>query len=449
MILRSRAQGTPSGSGTITGTLTLSGTGFKSASGTGTITGVVTLSGTGVKGGAGEGTITGGLSLSGSGTKSSGIGSIPRPRMRWQFVIGAAAGGHELSLTEARGRRFTARLTDPSEVNFSIDGRHPEAEFIDELQTDIHVLWTSEARQTDILARCRVGNTGDTIDANRHTVEVPALDYRAVLDRRRLYSGDTLTWTGVDMGEIAWGLIQQTQARAGGDLGISRSWSGTTPTGFPLDRAFEVGDSIGERTKELSEIVNGFNWDVLPISASALSLCVWHPERGSNRGVVLESGGLVARVRREVPVADFGNAIRMTGDDSLTPQELEAPDLANRPEGRWDAVYGDTALMTQDALNDRAAWQLDQSQVVQPVYTLNLRQGAWDGPDHMWVGDTVQVVIMSGRLRVNTHLRIFEMAFVLGDNGQEDVEVTVGGPKPDPYRKVALTDRRLRNLERR
>ena len=449
IILRTRPAGAPSGYGTITGSGVLTGSGTKNAAGSAQITGVVVLSGTGSKGAVGSGMVTGTVDLSGAGEKQSGIGSIPRPRLRWQFIVGPAAGGHELALSEAKSRRFTARLVDPSEVGFSINGRHSQAAAIRELATDIHVLWTPSSGATEILARSRVGATGDTLDTDKHTIDVPALDYRALLNRRRLFSGDTLTWTGVDQAEIAYQLIEQTQARLGGDLGISKGWSGTTPTGMPRDRTYELGDSIGERIQELSEVINGFDWDITPVSASALELDVWYPQRGANRGVVLELGGLIAAARREVPVADYANAIRMTGEESLLAQEREAPDLGSFPEGRWDAVFGETGLTTQAALDERADWQIDQSQVVRPSYSLTLRQGAWDGPDHMWLGDTVQVVIMSGSRRVNTLLRIFEMAFTIGDDGQETVELTVGGPKPNPYRRESLVDQRLRNLERR
>lgn len=447
IVTRSRV--TPTGVGTITATGIITGTGIKNAVGTATITGTAAVSATGRKGGIGASTVTGTGDLSGEGVKGSGIGSIPRPRIRWQFVVGPASGGHELALSEARSRRFTVRLGDPSEVAYSIDGRHAQALAVDELTTDTHVLWTSDAGQTKILFRGRVGNTGDTIGAEAHSIDVTVLDYRAVLARRRLCSGDTLTYTATDQAEIAWNLIAATQGNTGGDLGISKSWSGTTPTGVLRDRTYELGDSVGERINELSEVLGGFDWDITPTSASTLTLDFWYPQRGVNRDVVLELGGLVASARREVSVGDYANALRMTGEEALTAQEREAPDLASRLEGRWDAVYGDTGLTTQPALNERADWQIDEAQTVQPTYTVTLVADAWEGPDHIWVGDPVQLVIRSGRLAVNDALRVYEMAFNLGDHGEETVELTLGGPKPDPYRRVARVERRLRNLERR
>lgn len=453
IVVRSRAA-TPAGTGLITGTVALSGTGVKHASGAATITGVTALAGTGVKSGTGTGSIGGVAALSGSGVKHSGIGSIPRPRFRWQFLLGPAAGGRDLALTEAHARRFTARLTDPSEIAFTLDGRHTQAAAVAELAVDVHVLWSPTSGPPRTLFRGRAGTTGDTVDADTHTLDVTALDYRAVLNRRRLYSTSTLAWTATDQAEIAWQLLTQTQTRPGGDLGISIGAG--NPTGVVRDRTYEAGDSVGEKIQELSEVIDGFDWDITPVGPSALALDVFYPQRGLDRGVVLEYGGAVTAVRRDVSSADYANAIRYTGgqtDDAVpvvtTPVELDADDIAAVAQGRWDGVYGDDGLILQSTLDDRAAWQLTQAQVVQPTYTLTLRPGFWDGPSHIWVGDTVRLVLMSGRLAVNEQLRVFEMAFEIGDDGSDGLSVTVGGPKPDYRRRATLTERRLRNLERR
>lgn len=445
------AEHAASGTGSITGALAMSATGTADAAGAGGITGALTITATGTAETSGTASVAGLLKMSATGTKRTGIGVPPRPRVRWQLIAGPAAGGHELALTAATSRRYTARLTAASELSFSINARNPQAAAIDELRTDVHILWTDDSGQTRILDRCRVGATSDNIDTDSHRMEVSCLDYREVLSRRRLYEGAPLTYTGVDQGEIAWSLVDYTQGLPGGDLGISKGWQGTSPTGVTRDRTYEVRDSIGERVQELSEVNDGFDWDIVPASPSALTFQVWYPQRGADRGVVLEYGGLVAAVRREVNPSEYANAIQYTGssDPATTPVTVEAADLATRPEGRWDAVFGDDGLVTQATLEDRATWQLSQSEVITPVYTLTLRRGAWRGPDHLWLGDPVRLVIMSGRLRVNTVLRVHELQINIDDDGRETVEVTVGGPKPDYRRRATEFDRRLANLERR
>jgi hypothetical protein len=87
--------------------------------------------------------------------------------------------------------------------------------------------------------------------------------------------------------------------------------------------------------------------------------------------------------------------------------------------------------------------------VIRPVWTVKLRRGAWDGPDHIWLGDTIRLIVMSGRLRTDTTLRVFEVDISLDSAGGEDITLALGGPRLDPRRRAKDTERRLRNLERR
>jgi hypothetical protein len=371
---------------------------------------------------------------------------------RWSILSGPAAGGYSAELSHGRGRKFTARLTDPSDLSFSINARLAEAATIEELSTDLHVLW-QDSGTVWRLYRGRAGTSGDSGDEDSHTVNVTSLDYRGVLMRRRLYSTSSLSYgAAVDQAEVARLLIQQTQTRTGGDMGIVKGIG--NPTGVNATAiTYAAGDSIGEKINDLAQMPTGFDWDITPADAAALHLDIWYPQRGVDRGVVLEYGGLVAKFARVVDSSTFANAIRETGADALAGREVEASDLATRPEGRWDAVYGDTTLLDQTALNNRADWQLAQAETITPTYTLTLKQGAWEGPGHIWLGDPVRVVIMSGRLAVDTVQRVHELAFTLNDDDPTGdatlVEVTTGGPRLDYRRVPRETARRLTNLERR
>lgn len=365
---------------------------------------------------------------------------------QWSFVVGPAAGGLDLELADAHNRVFTARLTGQSEASCQIDGTSPQAASVEEISTDLHVFWR-DGGSAERLYRGRAGTGGDSLDENSHTVDITSLDYRALLKRRRLYTTSTLTYTSLDQAEVARQLIAQTQSRTAGDLGITMGIG--NPTGVTVTRTYSAGDAVGDKIEELAETTTGFDWEITPVSDSGLVLNVWYPQRGTDNAVVLEYGGLVSKVRRDVNSADYANAIRETGADALVAQEREATDLATRPEGRWDGVYGDTTIADQNALNARADWQLAQAEVITPVYTLTLAPGAWEGPSHIWLGDPVHVVVFSGRLQVDTVQRVYEMRFTIGDDGTETVEITTGGPRLDYRKRPADTLRRITNLERR
>jgi len=360
----------------------------------------------------------------------------------WKWVLGPATGGHESELTAARSRKATWRLTGSHEFGCTIDGRNTQAALIQELRTDLHVL-----RDGKILGRGRVGPTQDTITATTHSVTVTARDYREVLRRRLLYPAAPLTHGAKDQALIAWDLVNYTQGLPGGNLQISRGLGQTT--GRLRDRTYEAGQSVGTLIDQLGAVIDGFDYDIRPLSASALAFDVFYPARGADRGVVLDFGGAVTALTRSVNVSDYANAGRYSGSEGTLAVTREAPGLAGAPEGRWDTQTGDTEIKQQATLEQHADAEIFGSQTVTPSYTFGLKAGWWQGPDHVWLGDTCQVVIMSGRLAVDVALRVFEVEVNVGASGEENVSLTVGAPRPDFARRLHTGQLRLDRLERR
>jgi hypothetical protein len=370
----------------------------------------------------------------------------------WSFILGPASGGHTLALTGAKNRKLIARLAAPSEASFDIDGRHPNAAAIAELSTDLHAVYDPAAGPSSIIYRGRIAATSDTLDAKAHTVSVSSMDYREVLRRRILYSSDTLSYVGQDQADIAFNLISQTQAQAGGNLSIYKGLG--NPSGTTRTMTYAAGDSIGDLIQTMSQMQNGFEWEITPTDPSALALNLWTSVRGNSRGVVCEYGGLVESVRREVRPQDYANSIRVTGDQSQptppTPQERTASGIASRLEGRWDKALTAPDTVNLAALQSRADFMLTYYQAVIPSYTLTLKRGAWLGPGHVWLGDTVVVVVKSGRLSVvDSSLRVYEIQIDIADDGSDQATLTVGRPSLNANRNPSITDQRLRDLERR
>jgi hypothetical protein len=360
---------------------------------------------------------------------------------RWQLLAGPASTGPQIELTAATTRKITVRLGQPCDVAFTINGRHDQAAELAEFVTDI---WAYRDRQ--LLHRGRVGTTGDDVNADSHNTTVNAPDYRALLDRRHLYDSDKLSYVQEDQASIAWQLIQATQGKTAGNLGITRG-SGQT-TGFLRDRLYTAGMSIAEAIGQLADIEGGFDWEIDP----QLRLNIFNPQRGRDTDEVLEFGGAVASFSRAALPAEYGNAVRaIAGTDPRAPEVREAADLATRPEGRVEIERGFPDILEQSTLAARADYLLADAQVLRPSYTLTLAPGRYPGPQSLWVGDTCIVAIRSGRLNEHSRQRVMEIAFEPGESGEETVRVTVGRPTPAGLfgQRLRSTDQRLSVLERR
>lgn len=359
----------------------------------------------------------------------------------WAFAVGPWTGMPDWQLSEATARKVTWRLTEPSDASFTVDGASRDAERIEELVTDLWV-W----RNGSPVYRGRVGPTSDSHDGDAHRMSVTTADYRAVLGRRLLFEGDTLTYAAQDQALIAWNLIATTQAR--GSLGIVRGQGQVT--GVARDRAYEAGEYVGPYIDALSKVANGFEWDVTPSLASTdLTFDVFYPRRGADRQVVLDFPGTVRSFSRSVDPGKYANSIRQSGDEALTAVRVDAPDIASRPEGRWDLQLGETTILEAATLTARAQAEHADAQVITPAWTVTLQPNTWGGPNHIWLGDPVILAVRSGRLDVVASYRVQEIGLDLDDSGTATVTVSLGSVPPDRRFLLRSVNQRLTSLERR
>ena len=359
----------------------------------------------------------------------------------WTLAVGPWRGLPDWQLTRATGRKVTWRLTAPSDASFTLDGTSSDASQIEELVTDLWVF-----RNGFPLYRGRAGPTSDTVDESSHTLPVSTADYRAILARRLLFEGDTLSYTQQDQALIAWNLLTTTQNR--GTLNVARGAGQTT--GVLRDRGpYEPGESIGHYIDLLANVTDGFDWDITPTSTVSQNFDVFYPRRGTDRQVVLDFPGAIRSVNRSVDPGQYANSVRVSGADTLAPVRADATDIAGRDEGRWDAQVGETTIVEASTLTARAQAELAKSQTVTPAWSVTLQPNTWGGPDHIWLGDPVTLAVKSGRLNVVASYRVQELSVDLDDNGTATTSVVLGAVPPDRRFLLRSVNQRLTSLERR
>lgn len=366
------------------------------------------------------------------------------PRARWLFAAGPWNAAPAVPLSDASARSVTWRLSGSSEASITMPGVSPQVAAIHEMRTDLWVLRDGEA-----LFCGRFGARNDQADADSYTIQYGAGDYRALLQRRQLYEGDTLSYLSTDQAAVAWGLISSTQSRPGGNLGITRGAGQST--GVIRDRSdFPAGQWVGAGLDQLSQVTDGFDYDFTPnVLTGGLAFDIYYPARGTERGRVLDYGGRVIGFTRQLDPGTFGNAVRGTGAGGLAAVRMEAAGLAIAAEGRWDLQYADTSITLPTTLSAKTAQALATGQFLLPSWTVTLQPGGWGGPADFWIGDQVTLVVKLGGLNVAESLRVQEIGLALDENDDETVTATLGAPDPRLRRYARSLDRRLAALERR
>jgi len=401
---------------------------------------------------------------------------IPPNRGRWRLTLHrrsfSSATWDQTILNElmaARSRSLTQQWNQPAELKFTINGRSADAAAIQELQHDIYAWrWDDQTGADVCVFRGPIDHSEDQLSEDGHVVNFVAHDYLATLNRRFLLVPTSLVIAGTDQDQITAIL-----AAAGGGYGNTMGYApgsivpvavvlcagdGTTRpvSGQVRDRTYLGQKAIGEAITQLATVIGGFDVDVLPDPAAADTatmigpagtlhalgagldaLRVFYPAQGVNRtDMVFQYGGNVAALTRNVNSGDYANYVRSLGNNgSSDPNAAQMfsqqsnSDASAAVVGFWPlADSAPTDVNQQATLDQRAQGLLTTYGVLVPSYSLTLRPGTYSyGFPRM--GDTVPLIVQSGRLNVNTTVRVLGLAYDIGDDGDENVAVTVNRPE--------------------
>lgn len=112
----------------------------------------------------------------------------------------------------------------------------------------------------------------ETLSADSKSFVIPILGHLDQFSDR--YTLDSVTYSQIDQGDIAWALINDTQSRLG-TFGITK---GNTTTGVLRDRTYEA-KRIDDAVKELAACEDGFDFEITPSKV----FNVFYPQKGVRR----------------------------------------------------------------------------------------------------------------------------------------------------------------------
>jgi hypothetical protein len=106
----------------------------------------------------------------------------------------------------------------------------------------------------------------------------------------------------------------------------------------------------------------------------------------------------------------------------------DANDIGRMPVGLWMDSENASDVNQIATLQQKAAGDLATAGVLVPSYTVTARPG-WYRPGRPNLGDTVPLVLRTGRLDVSGTVRVLGVNYAISDDGAgEDVELTLGRP---------------------
>lgn len=362
-------------------------------------------------------------------------------------------------LADARSRRLEQTLNGSAQFTFTLPGDSASAELIQELAQDV-ILWRwSESANRDVpYFRGILSHSEDELSEQTHTVVFTCHDYLAVMNRRwrtQLWNFNVPT----DQDALVSSFVLWTSRVANSAGGVSfmpgsyvplYPWNvnpdgslRSVPSGQLRVRSYPAASNLGQILDDLAHVIGGFDYDVVPgwrygSQQATDYVRVFYPSQGIDRSsqFVLEYGGAVSSLTRTVDSSSYANYQWLTGavpdgsPDGTPPLFAEhwnadANDVTRVPVGLWMNFDNASDVSIQSTLDEQAQGALDLNGVLIPQYTAQLRPGFYtEGLVNM--GDTVQLVVHSGRLDVEDSIRVMGLTFDIGDDGQEDVSLTLG-----------------------
>jgi hypothetical protein len=415
---------------------------------------------------------------------ASGTYPVPAGRVRWRTTLHNRQYASNVSyaslavaeFTEAITRKLDQQWNTPATYSFTLDGHDPAAALVHELAQDVIVWrWDDQVGYDRPMFRGPICQSQDTVTEQSHTVTFTCHDYLALLARRLLTFNGQWTQTNVDQDDIVWQFLAMCKnpTASGGTSFPNSGFLPVTAQNVNPDGSTRAAKSgqirvrnyVAQQTfdtmlADLAAVINGFDFDILPITASnSDSLRIFYPNQGVTRTTpALVYGSTISGLVRSVNSADYGNYIRVLGNNQQsdpTIVQLYAETWNNdATNGNLGAVglwmTGDNAASVTDqaTLTQQAAGDLVLDGLLTPTYAVTMRPGAysWGNPN---MGDTVPLVVQSGRLNVSTYARVVGISYAIGDDSQEDVTLTLGKPLIPLAQLLADTARDVDALARR
>lgn len=337
------------------------------------------------------------------------------PLVRYTFVVGFSE--PEFVLPHILEPNLTFRLKDSCSISFKLNQLDPMAKKVLELRSDLWVY-----REGDLVFRGRITASRDNLDANGGYVDFTAVDYRERAKRWFIYDDDIYFWFDEDVAVIASNVLTAVQARTGASYGVS------TGLGFPAlgvirnEVEFTPGSSMAAGLDSLQESkLRGFDWEISP----ELELNLWVRRGVTPAAKQLEYTGAMKALTRDFKADEFANAVRASGGEIPYPEVIESADVGVDLRGRWEAEVSWPDVESQEIMNDRTEYLLEQVNRVPEEYSVDLVEGHWKGRNHLWLGDDIIMPINFGRLAVSPIVRIHEVRISPDGNGGEQVKLVL------------------------
>jgi hypothetical protein len=246
-------------------------------------------------------------------------------------------------------------------------------------------------------------------------IQISATDYKARIRgegyfsrlRRRIIADDLIK-KDRDQADVAWDLIQYTQATHG-TFGFT---DGHTQTGVTVDHAYCATDlgEIGGAIEELSEMDNSFDFWITPTISTPTNKIFQTavPRRGATKAVTINQNNAIS-ADYEIDAMDLSNRIWGVGSGECNPPDFEASasaSITTYGELHSTITYDDLDNLPSVKAHTREDLRLNKDPRRQVTVTLEERDYTWGSFD---IGDIITLASNRGYITGTRQMRVIRI----------------------------------------
>lgn len=241
---------------------------------------------------------------------------------------------------------YVEELNNGSQATFNLDFSTIKEQVADVYNTNVKDLftavlseiWIEDANANKIWFGVVSEYNRSKDAAGNYTLQVAAVDYFALFQKRRTGADDI--YTNVDPATIPWSLINTSQSKTHGNLGITQG--ATVTTGLSVSAEYKYAD-IKQSISDLSnlKVNDSFDFDI----DYTKKLNLYFPTKGTTRlNVVFDENTIVAHAVKVPVLLNITNSVFVTGQGINN-------DIASVNRQAADAVIAEYTLL-EDVLSD-------------------------------------------------------------------------------------------------
>lgn len=257
------------------------------------------------------------------------------------------------------------------------------------------------------------------------TLEVRAVGFLDLFADRHVLI--PVQFSSEDAGDIAWQLIDTAQTDLYGDFGVLQ---GTIQTSVNRDRSYEKYQNIKELIIQLSEVINGFDFEI----NYDKEFNVYYPYQGNVRpNILFEYPGNIKSISIPTDGSKMVNRALMRGQgfgESQLQVEREDTDYQEFYAIR-EKIYDNASVSLESTLENYGDAYVDEFRSLLQIPEIVVDGNKTPFITDYGIGDRIPITINGYEIysHINkTYYRIDAIDLSVDDNDQEDIRLTLSLP---------------------